>query len=183
MFSSTTLSLQVMAALPLALIGAVAAIVLTGQDRTVPNLVGMISLCGIAARNGILLLDHYFHLVRYEGETWSKEMLIRAGQDRVAPVIMTALTSALGLVPLTLSANEPGREILYPIATVVVGGLISSTLMEFIVRPALFWTYGRKAAERALQQRIAKGDEFSEKWLSSSTQAEEAESDAVNPAL
>jgi Cu/Ag efflux pump CusA len=94
----------------------------------------------------------------------------------VAPVIMTALTSALGLVPLTLSANEPGREILYPIATVVVGGLISSTLMEFIVRPALFWTYGRKAAEQALQQRIAKGDEFSEK-------AKEAKSDAENPAF
>ena len=176
MFGSATLSLQVMTALPLALIGAVAAIVLTGQDRTVPNLVGMISLCGIASRNGILLLDHYFHLVRYEGETWSKEMLIRAGQNRVAPVIMTALTSALGLIPLTLSANEPGREILYPIATVVVGGLISSTLMEFIVRPALFWTYGREAAERALQRRIAKGDEFSEK-------AKQSESDTENTAL
>lgn len=176
MFGSTTLSLQVMAALPLALIGAVAAIVLTGQDRTVPCLVGMISLCGIASRNGILLLDHYFHLVRYEGETWSKKMLIRAGQNRVAPVVMTALTSALGLVPLTLSANEPGREILYPIATVVVGGLITSTLMEFVVRPALFWTYGREAAERALQQRIAKGDEFGEN-------AKETESDPENSTL
>lgn len=98
------------------------------------------------------------------------------GQNRVAPVVMTALTSALGLVPLTLSANAPGREILYPIATVVVGGLVTSTLMEFIVRPALFWTCGRQAAERALQRRIAKGDEFSEN-------AREAATDADNPAL
>ncbi len=155
MFRSANLALQVMCALPMALIGAVAAISITGQDRTIPCLVGLISLCGIASRNGILLLDHYMHLVRYEGETWSREMLIRAGRDRVAPVLMTALTSALGLVPLILASGEPGKEILYPIATVVVGGLITSTMMEFLVRPALFWTFGRQAAQAALQRRKA----------------------------
>lgn len=151
MFKSANLSLQIMAALPCALIGAVAAMLLTGQDRTIPNLVGMISLCGIASRNGILLMDHYFHLVREEGETWSKDMLVRAGRDRVAPVLMTALTSAIGLIPLTFSPDAPGREILYPIATVVIGGQITSTVLEFFVRPALFWTFGRKTAENICQ--------------------------------
>lgn len=149
MFKSANLSLQIMAILPLALVGAVAAMILTGQSRTVPNLVGMISLCGVASRNGILLIDHYLHLVKFEGELFSKEMIIRAGRDRVAPVLMTALTSAIGLIPLTLSPNQPGREILYPIATVVVGGMITSTLMEFFVRPALFWTFYAKNRQTA----------------------------------
>jgi HME family heavy-metal exporter len=150
MFGSFNLSLQVMAALPLALVGAVAAIVLTGQERSIPNLIGMISLCGIAARNGILIIDHYFHLVRHEGETFSKEMIVKAGRNRVAPVLMSSLTTMCGLIPITLTPDMPGREILYPIATVIVGGLITSTLMEFFVRPALFWTFGRKAAEEMI---------------------------------
>ena len=111
-------------------------------------MVGFISLCGIATRNGILLLDHYLHLVKYEGETWSREMIIRAGQERLAPVLMTALTAGIGLVPLAMAAGQPGKEILYPVATVIIGGLISSTLLEFLVRPALFWTIGRKAGQR-----------------------------------
>ena len=147
MFGSLNMSLQVMSALPLALIGAVAAIVLTGQERSVPSLIGMISLCGIASRNGILIIDHYFHLVRYEGETFSKEMLVKAGKHRVAPVLMTTLTAMLGLIPITVDPNTPGREILYPIATVVIGGLFTSTLMEFFVRPALFWVFGKRTAE------------------------------------
>jgi Cu/Ag efflux pump CusA len=141
-----------MSALPMALIGAVVAMVVTNQDRTIPTLVGLISLCGIASRNGILLLDHYLHLVKHEGETWSQKMLVRAGQERVAPVMMTALTAALGLVPLALAAGQPGKELLYPIATVVIGGLFTSTLLEFFVRPALFWTFGREAAEKVVSQ-------------------------------
>ncbi|MDO4551665.1 MAG: efflux RND transporter permease subunit [Planctomycetia bacterium] len=141
MFHSVNLALQVMVALPMALIGAVAAIYLTGQLRTIPCLVGMISLCGIASRNGILLIDHYFHLVRYEGKKWSKDLLVQAGRDRVAPVLMTALTSGVGLLPLTFHPEMPGREILYPIAVVMIGGLLSSTFMEFFVRPALFWKF------------------------------------------
>jgi Cu/Ag efflux pump CusA len=115
-------------------------------------MVGFISLCGIASRNGILLLNHYLHLVREEGESFSTEMLVRAGRERLAPVLMTALTSGIGLVPLALAAGEPGKEILYPIATVIIGGLISSTLLEFLVRPALFWTFGRGAGETLLQE-------------------------------
>ena len=140
-----------MMALPMAFIGSVIALLITGQTLTVAAMVGFISLGGIASRNGILLLNHYLHLVRYEGESWSKEMIIRAGQERLAPVLMTALTSGIGLVPLALSAGEPGKEILYPVATVILGGLISSTILEFFIRPALLWTFGRKAGERIVE--------------------------------
>ncbi len=151
MFRSANLSLQVMVALPTAFIGSVAALYLTGQTLTVASMVGFISLCGIASRNGILLINHYLHLVRHEGETWSREMIVRAGKDRLAPVLMTALTSGIGLVPLAMAAGEPGKEILYPVATVVIGGLITSTLLEFLVRPALFWTMGIGAARRVVE--------------------------------
>jgi Cu/Ag efflux pump CusA len=129
----------------------VAALVVTGQTLTVAAMIGFISLAGIASRNGILLLNHYLHLVQNEGESWTRGMLIRAGRERLAPVLMTALTSGIGLVPLALGANQPGKEILYPIATVIIGGLVTSTLLEFLVRPALFWTVGRAAGRRLLE--------------------------------
>ena len=150
MFRSVNLSLQVMVALPMAFIGSVAALWITGQTLTVAAMVGFISLSGIASRNGILLISHYLHLVKYEGETWSREMVVRAGKQRLAPVLMTALTSGIGLLPLALAAGEPGKEILYPVATVIIGGLISSTLLEFFVRPALFWRFGIGAAKRVV---------------------------------
>jgi HME family heavy-metal exporter len=152
MFRSINLSLQVMAALPMAFIGSVAALVITGQTLTIAAMVGFISLGGIASRNGILLLNHYLHLVQYEGEGWTKSMIVRAGLERLAPVLMTALTSGIGLVPLVLAAGEPGKEILYPVATVILGGLISSTLLDFFVHPALFWLFGLKEAQRVVSQ-------------------------------
>ncbi len=148
LFRSANFAIQVMAALPMAFIGSVAALVLSGQTMTIAAMVGFISLGGIASRNGILLLNHYLHLVRHEGETWSKEMIVRAGKERLAPVLMTALTSGIGLVPLAMSAGEAGKEILYPVATVIIGGLLSSTTLEFFVRPALFWRFGCQAGER-----------------------------------
>jgi len=151
MFGSANLALQVMIALPMAFIGSVAALYVTGQTLTIASMVGFISLCGIASRNGILLINHYLHLVKHEGETWSRDMIVRAGKDRLAPVLMTALTSGIGLVPLAMSAGEPGKEILYPVATVIIGGLITSTLLEFLVRPALFWTIGMGAARRVVE--------------------------------
>ncbi len=151
MFHSVNLSLQVMAALPMAFIGAVAALVVTHQTLTVAAMVGFIALVGVASRNGILLLNHYLHLVKYEGEGWTKEMIVRGGLERLAPVLMTALTAGIALIPLTLSAGEPGKEILYPVATVIVGGLISSTLLDFFVHPALFWTMGLGSARRIVE--------------------------------
>ncbi len=151
MFHSVNLALQVMVALPMAFIGSVASLYLTGQTLTVASMVGFISLCGIASRNGILLINHYLHLVKFEGEGWTRDMVVRAGKDRLAPVLMTALTSGIGLLPLALAAGEPGKEILYPVATVIIGGLISSTLLEFLVRPALFWTLGTGAARHAIK--------------------------------
>ena len=158
MLRSVNLSLQVMVALPLAFIGSVAALYLTGQTLTVAAMVGFISLCGIASRNGILLINHYLHLVQHEGESWSSAMIVRAGQERVAPVLMTALTSGIGLVPLALASGEPGKEILYPVATVIIGGLITSTLMEFLVRPAMFWRFGVGAARCAVESQQADTD-------------------------
>ena len=152
MFRSLNLSLQVMVALPMAFIGSVAALHLTGQTLTVAAMVGFISLCGIASRNGILLINHYLHLVRFENEQWTREMIVRAGKERLAPVLMTALTSGIGLVPLTLAAGEPGKEILYPVATVIIGGLCSSTLLELFVRPALFWQFGIASARRVTEE-------------------------------
>ncbi|MEN6557850.1 MAG: efflux RND transporter permease subunit [Thermoguttaceae bacterium] len=151
LFHSFNLSLQVLAALPMAAIGAVAALVLTRQSLTVASMVGFISLAGIASRNGILLIAHYLHLVRYEGEHFTPEMIERAGKERLAPMLMTALCAGIALVPLVMAAGQPGKEILYPVATVILGGLISSTLLDFFVRPALFWTFGRRAAAQAMR--------------------------------
>ncbi len=145
MFRSISLSLQVMAAIPMAFIGSVAAIAITGQTLTIASMVGFISLGGIASRNGILLLQHYMHLVKHEGEAFSHAMIIRAGQERLAPVLMTALTAGIGLVPLVLAAGQPGKEILYPVATVILGGVISSTLLDFFIHPALFWLFGARS--------------------------------------
>jgi HME family heavy-metal exporter len=148
LFHSTNLALQVLSALPMAAIGSVTALVITGQSLTVASMVGFISLSGIASRNGILLIAHYLHLVKYEGEQFTPQMIERAGKERVAPMLMTALTAGIALVPLVLAAGEPGKEILYPVATVILGGLISSTLLDFFVHPALFWCFGRKQAEQ-----------------------------------
>jgi len=132
----------------MAFVGAVAYIVLSGQTMSVATLVGLISLGGIAARNAILLLDHYLHLMREEQQAFNQELIVRAGQERMVPVLMTALCSGIALVPLALAHDQPGREILYPVATVIIGGLISSTLLDFLVTPGVFWTFGRPDAER-----------------------------------
>ena len=147
LFRSTNLALQVLSALPMAAIGAIAALFITGQSLTVASMVGFISLSGIASRNGILLIAHYLHLVKFEGERFTPEMIERAGKERLAPMLMTALTAGIALIPLVLAAGEPGKEILYPVATVILGGLISSTLLDFFVHPALFWCFGRRQAE------------------------------------
>ncbi|MHC4919688.1 MAG: efflux RND transporter permease subunit [Planctomycetota bacterium] len=151
-FRSVNLSLQVLASVPMAFVGAVLWIALSGQAVSVATLVGLIALGGIASRNGILLIDHYLHLMREEDQPFGVAMIVRAGQERMVPVVMTALTSGIALVPIALAADQPGREILYPVATVIIFGLVSSTILDFLVRPALFFALGRREAERLVSQ-------------------------------
>jgi HME family heavy-metal exporter len=138
--------LQILNALPTAFIGGVMALVVTQQDLTVASLVGFISLGGIAVRNGILLVTHYIHLMKEEGEQFTPEMVLRGSLERLAPVLMTALTAGIGLVPLVIGGQEPGREILYPVATVILGGLVTSTFCEFLIHPGLFLKFSGKDA-------------------------------------
>lgn len=151
-FKSLILSLQVMLNVPLALIGSIVAIFITEKTLSVATLVAFITLCGIATRNGILLISHYLHLMKEEGEQFNEKMVIRGSLERLVPVLMTASTAALALVPLLLSKGEPGKEILYPVAVVIVGGLISSTLLDLIVTPTLFLRYGKNAIENYLNK-------------------------------
>ena len=154
---SVRIVLQILNALPTAFIGGVFALVLTGQELTVASLVGFISLGGIAVRNGILLVTHYIHLIREEDEEFSKETILRGSLERLAPVLMTALTAGIALIPLVLGGKEPGREILYPVATVILGGLLTSTFCEFLIHPGLFWQFSGRDATK-----IANGNQLEE---------------------
>lgn len=113
---------------------------------------GFITLIGIAARNGIMMISHYLHLMRREGEGFTREMIYRGTQERLVPVLMTALTVLLALTPLILATDEPGKEILHPVAVVIFSGLFSSTALNLIVTPVVFWMFGRKPIERLLPQ-------------------------------
>jgi len=153
LYPSLRIVLQILNALPTAFIGGVLALLLTGQTLTVASMVGFISLGGIAARNGILLVSHYFHLMRHEGEGFTADMVMRGSLERLAPVLMTALTAGIALVPLVVVGHAPGREILYPVATVILGGLITSTLCEYLVHPGIFWRFSGQDAERLAADR------------------------------
>lgn len=152
LFPSVRIVGQILNALPTAFIGGVLALVLTGQTLTVASLVGFISLGGIAVRNGILLVTHYFHLMKDEGEAFTAEMILRGSLERLAPVLMTALTAGIGLAPLVIGGQEPGREILYPVATVILGGLVTSTFCEFLIHPGIFWRFSGKDADRLVHE-------------------------------
>ncbi len=158
LYPSVRIVLQILNALPTAFIGGVLALVITRQSLTVASLVGFISLGGIAVRNGILLVTHYFHLMKEEGESFTPEMVIRGSLERLAPVLMTALTAGIGLVPLVLGGQEPGREILYPVATVILGGLVTSTFCEFLIHPGLFWRFSGKDADALVHQARSDAD-------------------------
>lgn len=144
-FKSSRIVAQIMLNIPLALVGSVIAVSITGGTFSIATLVGFITLTGIASRNGIMMISHYIHLIEHEGEKFGKEMIIRGSLERLVPVLMTALVAALALIPLTLDAEASGKEILYPVAVVILGGLISSTLLDMIVTPIVFYLFGEKA--------------------------------------
>jgi CzcA family heavy metal efflux pump len=152
-YRSLNLAWQVMAKIPMAGIGAVLFIVATGQTVSIATIVGLIALAGIAARNSILLIDHYLHVMREERMPFGREMVLQAGKERLVPVLMTALCAGIALVPIVLTPDRPGRELLYPVATAILGGLISSTLLDIIVTPGLFLAFGRRAAEAHVAHR------------------------------
>lgn len=152
-FRSVSLALQVMMNIPLAFIGAVLGVYfLAGGTFSIASMVGFIALTGIAARNGIMMISHYLHLMQHEGENFDKAMIVRGTQERIIPVLMTALTAGFALVPLLLGAGQPGREILHPVAVVIFSGLFSSTLLDLTVRPLVFWRFSRRSVERLVPQ-------------------------------
>jgi HME family heavy-metal exporter len=152
-YRSAALTLIIMGNIPLALVGSVAALWLSGQPLSVAALVGFITLTGIATRNGILKISHYINLCAFEGETFGRQMIVRGSLERLTPVLMTALVAAFALTPLLLSADAPGKEVLHPVAVVIFGGLVSSTLLDTLLTPLMFWRWGEKPLKKLLQAR------------------------------
>lgn len=167
---SWTAALQVLANIPLAAMGSVFALLLTNwpswdslvavpwwqwprvwvqaTSLSVAHWVGFITLIGIVSRNGIMMISHYIYLMQHEGESFNEKMIIRGSLERLAPVMMTAMTSLIGLLPLLFGAGQPGKEILHPLAVVVFGGMLASTLLDQIVTPALFYKFGGRVFRR-----------------------------------
>jgi Cu/Ag efflux pump CusA len=134
----------VMVNLPFSLIGGVLAIVCTGIGISLGTLVGLVTVFGISARNAILQLAHYEHLVDAEGASWDMQTVLRGANERLIPILMTAAVTALGLAPLALSLSHPGQEIEGPMAVTVLGGLVSSTILNLLVLPALAGRFSRR---------------------------------------
>ena len=156
-YRSAVLAGIIMANIPLALIGSVVAMWLAGVSLSVATMVGFITLAGIATRNGILKISHYINLCRFEGETFGQAMIVRGSLERLTPVLMTALVAAFALTPLLLAADAPGKEILHPVAVVIFGGLGSSTLLDTVLTPLLFWLLGRRPLDKLLEMEQADG--------------------------
>ena len=141
----------ILAATPFALVGGVIAVALTGASLSLGSLVGFVTLFGVAARNSILLVAHLDHLIEEEGRDWSVDTVILATRERVTPILMTALVTGLGVLPLALSTGQAGREIQGPMAIVILGGLVTSTLASLVLLPILTWRFARGAGADALQ--------------------------------
>jgi Cu/Ag efflux pump CusA len=142
-FRSVRLTALVALTLPFALIGGVAGAVLGGGVLSLGSLVGFVTVLGIAARNGIMLVSHYRHLELEEGEPFGLDLVLRGSLERLAPILMTALATGLALVPLAWAGNKPGHEIEHPMAVVILGGLVTSTLLNLGLMPALYLAFGR----------------------------------------
>lgn len=151
-FRTPVFALQVVCDIPLALVGGLVLTFFMLNNISIATLVGFIAVAGVAARNSIMLISHYLHLMAVEGESFTRAMVIRGTKERLVPVLMTALSAGIGLIPLVLAADQPGKEILHPIAVVIVGGLVTSTLLGLGVTPTVFYTFGRQAAQKAIER-------------------------------
>ena len=149
-FRSLILAFQVLLNLPLALMGSLALTWWLVGNISIATLVGFIAVGGVAARNGIMMISHYLHLMKHEGEGFTRAMIERGTLERFVPVTMTALSAGIALIPFVIAMGEPGKEILSPVAICIVGGLVSSTLLDFAVTPAVFRMFGKKASAKAL---------------------------------
>lgn len=149
-YRSTRLALMIMANIPLALVGSVIGLWLSGQPLSIAALIGFITLAGISTRNGILKVSHYINLCAFEGERFDQKMIVRGSLERLTPVLMTALVAAFALAPLLFEAEMPGTEVLHPVAVVIFSGLISSTILDTFLTPAMFWNFGQKPMENLL---------------------------------
>ena len=153
-FGSMNFALQVITDIPLSLMGAVLLTSFMEVPISIASLVGFIAVAGISARNSIMLISHYINLMKIEGMSFGKELIIRGTQERLLPVLMTAFSAGLALIPLVLAQGESGKEILSPVAIAISGGLISSTILGLAITPAVFYLFGRKACDRAIQRKL-----------------------------
>jgi HME family heavy-metal exporter len=151
-YRSPALVLMIMANIPLALVGSVIGLWLSGQPLSIAALIGFITLAGISTRNGILKISHYINLMAFEGENFDKAMIIRGSLERLTPVLMTALVAAFALAPLLFEAEMPGTEVLHPVAVVIFSGLVSSTILDTFLTPAMFWLFGREPSRRLVAE-------------------------------
>ena len=151
-FKSASFTIQVLTDIPLALVGGIIMTKWSLDNISIATMVGFIAVAGISVRNSIMMISHYLHLMRHEGYSFSRELVIKGSQERLIPVLMTALSAIIALIPLLLAAEEPGKEILNPVANVIVGGLIASTIFGLAVTPALFWMFGESASRKAMAE-------------------------------
>ena len=150
-YRSAALAFIIMGSVPLALIGSVAALWAAGQPLSVASMVGFITLTGIASRNGILKISHYINLALNERMAFGRDLVVRGSLERMTPVLMTALSAGMALLPLMVDAGAPGKEILHPVAITIFGGLISATLLDAFLTPILFLRLGEKPLTRLIE--------------------------------
>jgi len=157
-FRSANFVLLVLSNIPISLIGGIIFTHMQLGVVSIATLVGFIAISGIAARNSIMMVSHYLHLMKHEGESFTRSMVERGTKERLIPVLMTALSAGIALIPLVLAADKPGKEILNPVAVVIVGGLFSSTFIGLAVTPALFYWFGRRSAQHAIDMNAPAAD-------------------------
>jgi CzcA family heavy metal efflux pump len=142
-FSSVRLALLLMLCLPIALTGSIFAALISGGVLSLGSIVGFVTVLGIVGRNGVMLISHYRHLEAEENMPFGEELIIRGAMERLSPILMTALTTALALVPIAIGGNKPGQEIEHPMAIVIMGGLVTSTLLNLLFMPSLYWKFAK----------------------------------------